>query len=704
MADVICSVCGERNLQDAKHCQACGADLEMAIPAGLEDMDAADAVDAENGIDADDGLDFFEEPEEDLPGLLHTLKEEHTQAPSGESETVDPADVSVPDSDLFPEDREDPQEIPDWLNRVRQRAREEEDAVGDLIRRTAAHEENLNPENRDARHESFEAWIERLRDEARDKASGSPEDISDPEEDDGLEESAEPEWLTRIRVEQHDIPAVDGAGLTAVSAAQGQDLPDWLMNLSEEDGAEAETDPEGIDFKDAAPQAPTAEADEAAPVDPSPQAAAFLESRAVAAPEPETGGAASETESDNPLEIEGEPSDKKHLGSPLDAEPDEADALEADPIQDQATGDESEKNADLQATRQIFPPPLEPEQDVTREIRGLASGEGPEGWLIAQAAATMPGRVPGKRAPLEVTPKQQQQAELLAAVIADERSPRPAGLRSKLSSAWLLRLVIGLLLVLTLVFSLFTGEQQAAPDIPLSPSAAALISGLDALPADAAVLLIFDVQPGYSGEMAMVSGPVLSELVQEGRVIYTAGSSASAPLLAQRFLTEVVDEEGLSFSEDRIVDLGYFPVDTYGHFGMAASLASPQTLLGFMDPLASLDAAFVDAVFLIADRFEGARLWMEQLGTLAPDRPVYLLVSAQAGPMLNPYWDSGQAAGLISGISDTVALEAHLSRPGEGARRWQAYQAGKLLIAALLTIGLIFGFERSSGSRHRGDA
>jgi hypothetical protein len=121
------------------------------------------------------------------------------------------------------------------------------------------------------------------------------------------------------------------------------------------------------------------------------------------------------------------------------------------------------------------------------------------------------------------------------------------------------------------------------------------------------------------------------------------------------------------------------------------------------DPLLSETGEPVEAVFLLTDSYEGGRIWVEQISALAPETPIFLLTTAQAGPLLLPYWDSGQVGGMLSGLPDAAGYEALGELPGPAARRWGAYQAGILILAALLTLGLIFGFERAPDSEGRGD-
>ena len=66
---------------------------------------------------------------------------------------------------------------------------------------------------------------------------------------------------------------------------------------------------------------------------------------------------------------------------------------------------------------------------------------------------------------------------------------------------------------------------------------------------------------------------------------------------------------------------------------------------------------------------ESGRVWVEQLqnqkqidATLA-NKPLLMVASAQAGPLLQPYVLSGQITGMISGISDAAKYETKNSLP-----------------------------------------
>ncbi len=710
--EIICPNCGAENSSEDEKCQVCGVDLSTPLPE--EDQDLVVLAD---------------ETEEDLPDLLHALKEEHQAQPPESS-----PDITPEEGDLFPDEDGDDQSVPDWLHRVRQRAREEDDAVGDLVRRVSAHEDRLNDPAPASPDESFEAWIGRLRDQARDKAASSSE-VAEAQAADQETPPEEPDWLKRIRAEHEHLPEVDGAPVESDDLSDSENLPDWLLNLSEQEASELDPSSEPIDEKDSSGTEPIGVVDEleeesakdlpAAPEEDLILAEKDRESdRSISSepdlmPDPETDVA---PEPAFEASLDGD-SEAAHLQPEGDAaetgddlqeslEEQSQEAVSEEPPDYEPSEERDQPFGPSEITRQIFPIPTSPDQSVTQQIRASAGRTERADWhdtLAEPDRDAITAAWVSKPAHLEISQKQRLQADLLSAMIADERAPRLPREKHGKSASWLLRLLIGLLLIMALVFSLFDGRdsdlnvEMIPPEVSLSPAGQALALDLANLSLEAEILLIFDYDAGFSDELVLVSNPVLSVLLQEGRPIFLASSSPSGPLLSRQLIEKHLREQNLLWVDMMMTDLGYFPLESYGAFGLSLYLENAESTDDLPELGPSLDLSSISAVFLLSDRYEGARIWIEQINALAPDMPLYLLVTAQAGPMLQPYWASGQIQGLLAGLPDGVAYETQVGDRGPAVRRWRGYQAGVLIMAALLVIGLIFGFEPASESDRRGD-
>ncbi len=68
-----------------------------------------------------------------------------------------------------------------------------------------------------------------------------------------------------------------------------------------------------------------------------------------------------------------------------------------------------------------------------------------------------------------------------------------------------------------------------------------------------------------------------------------------------------------------------------------------------------------------------------------------MIISAQAEPMIRPYFDSGQLKGLVSGLSDAKIYEQTYNRPGLANHYWNSFSVGMLVAELLIAAGAIFG-------------
>ena len=66
------------------------------------------------------------------------------------------------------------------------------------------------------------------------------------------------------------------------------------------------------------------------------------------------------------------------------------------------------------------------------------------------------------------------------------------------------------------------------------------------------------------------------------------------------------------------------------------------------------------------------------------------VVSAQAEPMVRPYFSSGhnaQVSGIVSGLSGGAAYEVAVGRPNLGRTYWDAFAVGLVVALGAILIG-----------------
>jgi hypothetical protein len=295
---------------------------------------------------------------------------------------------------------------------------------------------------------------------------------------------------------------------------------------------------------------------------------------------------------------------------------------------------------------------------------------------------------PAKRQPsaLTVSRAEQHRADQLSATIIDEKAPRPVRSTRSIGSTRWIRLAMGVVLIAVLSFALFFMGPAGSAPAPQNLHSLAALDWVDQLPAEASLLLVIEYQPGFSAEMEIIAEPILRQIWQKEAAISVLNATPSGGLLFGRLL------EKTDLSSDLVVhNFGYFPVGSFGAFGLASQVQPTWQFI--VPPLLpnELPTEPFDGILILGEDYEGSMAWVEQFSSLAPNTPILLLVSAQAGPLLQTYYESGQVVGILSGIVDAVHNEDAALDLGS---RWRAYQVGIVMMIIVLLIGMSFTDEQ----------
>lgn len=579
MTLLICPECGTENPPEEETCSACQVSLVEISPIDPEQPQPTDQN--EN--------DLLPQADEDLPALLHSLKQDEdlSDFPADEGEDLPPSPSELGEPESQDEIGDEP-DLPEWLHRIRERAQTETDSVGEITQRIRAARESLDEDNQETRHHQFESVIQNIH--GVDEEQPTKEDLA---KEDPAKEDLEEEKPT-----EDALPGERDAGETEDT--------DWLTKIRKK------LQPESAE------------------------------------------------------EIEAEPVGDKLFSRDGDSLLQWLVALEEDEAR-------SEEASPEDPTRLVTPGGDTQEVEVSSEAEAMATQEIPVG---------VRGATQEKAPSLTISQEEQNRADQLAATIFDERSPRSVGQRLKGFSPWGIRLVMGMLLVAVLSFALFLPAPVDLPPALQGPHSLAVMEWSQNLPQEASLLLVLDYQAGYSAEIDLISKPVLDSLFMDEREISILASSPSGSLLFYRFL----EEDGMADRLD-VIDLGYYPVESFGAYGLASQILSEWRIISQPAFAKALPSGPLDGIVILADDYEGATAWVEQLSSLVPETPIFLLVTAQAAPLLLPYWESGQVMGIAAGISDAVNLADETAAL---TSRWRAYQAGILLVIVMLLIGITF--------------
>jgi hypothetical protein len=345
------------------------------------------------------------------------------------------------------------------------------------------------------------------------------------------------------------------------------------------------------------------------------------------------------------------------------------------------------------------------ENQTTEQTGPLA---GLRGVLPTEPGLGVLRKPPAYSTKLHVSEGQQRYASYLDRLVAGETNPRAAKTKH-LTSNQLLRWLITVLLLLAVALPFVSGA-KVAPATTLESSdkgaSSTIISGLTG---KVPVLVAFDYDPALSGELEAVAAPLMDQLLAKGVPLGVISTSPTGPALAEHFLqtTSLVNvyqyKSGVQYA-----DLGYLAGGPAGiiYFADAPTNAVTTTLDGqpawSTGPLQGIQKlSDFAAVIILTDNADTGRNWIEQAGPLLGKTPMLMMISAQAEPMIQPYYDSGQLKGLVSGLSDAKIYEQKYNRPGLANQYWDSFSIGMLVAELLIVIGAILGVVMDWRARHK---
>lgn len=338
--------------------------------------------------------------------------------------------------------------------------------------------------------------------------------------------------------------------------------------------------------------------------------------------------------------------------------------------------------------------------------------EQPDGLPNATFPGEMhpPGSFLGKAS---LTPAQQAHTRLLQEMIASDGKTPPPPRQPERRSRGQLRIGVGLVIILTIIFSILWQQPVfSPPELPEETLAARQV--ISALPIGAPVLVAFDYQPGYSGEMSRAAQGVLAHLMAQQAYLVIVSTQPTGPALAELLLTDVGRKTGTAYrAPDQYQNLGYLPGGASGLLSLAQSprKMTPLTIQGSLAWQASTinqisRVSDFSLALVITEDPDTGRMWIEQIGPMLEGKPLVSVISAQASPLLLPYYTSQprQLQGLVSGVAGGMAYQnaAVFFLENEGAAiPWSVYSLAPWIGAMLMLIGVGMAFLRRMNEQYR---
>jgi hypothetical protein len=220
------------------------------------------------------------------------------------------------------------------------------------------------------------------------------------------------------------------------------------------------------------------------------------------------------------------------------------------------------------------------------------------------------------------------------------------------------------------------------------------------LPSGAVVLVAFDYEAGFSGELNIAINNVITQLMNKSAYLTLVATTPSGPALGESAIKVVYSSlVGSTATYPSYANLGYIPGGTMGLAGLAASPRSvvPYSLnvenVWAAAPLNSIGSIKdFNAVIVLTNDADTARIWIEQVGTQLKeaDKPLLFVSSSQAEPLILPYYKASppQVQGLIGGLAGGVAYARSVGNIQQNGV-WDAYSIGVTVSILIIIIGSI---------------
>lgn len=376
----------------------------------------------------------------------------------------------------------------------------------------------------------------------------------------------------------------------------------------------------------------------------------------------------------------------------------------------------------LEAMRPVdsFRSVMDMESADSQAVESAGPLAGLRGVLMAEPVVAMPRAATIGSAGLEVTERQFAQAELLQHILVEEEREHPPIQPAKLQMP-VLRWVISIILVLTVMMPTFLPSVffGAFPKSPVPQEFIQFLTVIENVSTETPALVVFDYPPGYNGELSTIAGPFLEHLMLRGVPVATLSTSPTGPSLAEAILSKYGE------NWTNYIHLGYL---SGGPTAVQVFAAAPRNAVprGFKIPIELHDSqvqeeilreiqkqnGIVDSVWqskllenvdmlsdfsmvtIITASPENARTWAEQAPDRMEDKPLVMILSTGAEPLVRPYYESTepQIQGILTGMPAAVAYELRNAGQTNAAEAtWDAFGFGMLAVQLILVVGGMYG-------------
>jgi hypothetical protein len=725
MADVRCPICGKMNPEDAEICQFCFARLkeeEEENPDWLSRIREKGKQEQESDSDLPDWLRDEKSPTPAATGGVEPLQSGSGSTPpspkpegptgGGPSDDETPEWLqklrSQPENEVNPIEEQGiasleggSTDLPNWLKELSAPSAESSEPAGSseekaqTLPEPPAGEPPAAPQPPQGepipeKSSSWESWPLAI-DSNLEEITPSPSQDNPPAADNNIspEPMETPQWLSGISTDKPTSP-----DLSSTPSPAGSDglTADWLANLESDVSANppAEEQPAPVEAEALPDWLVRLQAEENPPAGPpsGTSPAVFTEDASLQPIHDQT----------SPFASEDLPDWLARMRPPDDSI--DSEAIEAPPSREKENEEEitlapAELPSWVQAMRPIESatpePPVSYEEDERVEKAGPLAGL--RGILPVETLASEVRKPPTYPVNLQVSEKQRINAALFEGILSSELQPQAAPRIRAFPSQRVLRVVIALVLILAVWLPLLGGSQVMSLPGYLPAEVGAIQGAISNLAPGSTVLLAVDYEPALAGEVGTLASSVVAQLMAKSANLILISTNPMGPVLSEQLLNQAqMSQPGYDIAA-KTLNLGYLAGGASGLFNFAIQpqLTTPLTVdrkNAWEQPLLK-DKSLSNfaSVFVLTESADTARTWVEQVKPLLGSVPLFMITSAQVGPLIRPYYDANQVQGFVSGLTGGAIYEQYSGTPGPSSNYWDSYQAGILIAVALLSIG-----------------
>lgn len=319
---------------------------------------------------------------------------------------------------------------------------------------------------------------------------------------------------------------------------------------------------------------------------------------------------------------------------------------------------------------------------------------GLQGVLTSESVAKTYSPPPAYSVTIDVTDKQKTHLRILEEIISPVVQKNESEKKSKSLLHRMEIFLIPAFLLLIIIYSLFVDHTNLKfPEI--LPAEAVrfhnLATGyLNRNQEPSHVLVVFETEASSYPEINLISEGFFENLFLNNHWVTSIATNPNGVLVSEKILrNSSINVPSYNF-EERKTNLGYLP--GYG-LGIQAFLSNPKMTSPGIDlnqkiwekpPLSEINTINdFDIIVLVTDNSENAKLWIEQIDLLVTDSDLLLISSAKASPLLQPYLQTNQIDGMLSGIVGGLAFNLLSQSETTNIGRYWA-------IIQLAAIGFIF--------------